>query len=64
MTDKCRHNRLRGCCDQCKIAQLEAKAKEYHDQYHLCEAKLLSHKAIIRQLQDKVKQLNSGEQTK
>lgn len=31
--------------------ELEAKAEEYHNQYHLCEAKLLSHQSIIGQMQ-------------
>jgi len=35
----------------------EDKAEEYHNQYHLCEAKLLSHKNIIRQLQKPMKEL-------
>ena len=32
-----------------QIAKLEAEKEEYHNQYHLCEAKLLSHKSIIKQ---------------
>lgn len=30
--------------------QLQAKVEEYHNQYHLCETKLLSHKTIIEQI--------------
>ncbi len=43
-------------CANCDIAEQAAsvceickKATEYHNQYHLCEAKLSSHKAIIKQ---------------
>ena len=45
-----------------------AERDEYHDQYHLCEAKLLSHNSIIKQgqvaykeLQAKVKQLKENQ---
>ncbi len=51
-------------CKDCTIGKLQAENaelkaslslaekqwEEYRNQYHLCEAKLLSHKAIIRQL--------------
>lgn len=40
-----------------EIIQLQARAEEYHNQYHLCEAKLLSHKSIIIQLQARIKEL-------
>jgi len=33
-----------------EIAQLQAERDEYHNQYHLCEAKLLAQKAINKQL--------------
>ncbi|MCK5611586.1 hypothetical protein KAR91_57475 [Candidatus Pacearchaeota archaeon] len=39
------------------LAQLKAMTAErddYHNQYHLCEAKLSSHKSIIRQLQKEI----------
>ncbi len=32
------------------IKQLQKERDKYHNQYHLCEAKLLSHKSIIEQL--------------
>lgn len=37
--------------------RLQLKRDEYHDQYHLCEAKLLSHKSIIKQGQVAYEQL-------
>ena len=42
--------------------KLEAERDEYHDQYHLAEAKLLSHRSLIRQGQvayEKLKKENS-----
>lgn len=33
------------------LTSSEKDRDEYHNQYHLCETKLLSHKSIIKQLQ-------------
>ena len=42
---------------QAENERLEKERDEYHDQYHLCEAKLLSHKSIIKQGQIAYEQL-------
>ena len=45
-----------------EIIQLRAERDEYHNQYHLCEAKLLSHKSIIKQLQAENEKLKRDQQ--
>ena len=40
-----------------RVEKIKAERDEYHNQYHLCEAKLLSHKSIIKQMQAANKQL-------
>ncbi len=40
--------------------RLKEARDEYHDQYHLCEAKLLSHKSLLKQGEEAYKQLKEA----
>ncbi len=45
------------------IDKLQAERDEYHDQYHLCEAKLLSHRSLIKQGEEAYRRLKERQLT-
>ena len=43
-----------------EISKLQAERDEYHNQYHLCEAKLLAQKAINKQLGAEINRIKAA----
>ncbi len=43
--------------------RLKEARDEYHDQYHLCEAKLLSHKSLIKQGEEAYRRMKKRQLT-
>ncbi len=48
---------------QAENKRLKGARDEYHDQYHLCEAKLLSHRSLIKQGEEAYRRLKKKQLT-